>query len=89
MVQADRIQEYLQRLTPLARGNLLTELERLEVCGSELRQHLMCVIGAVTFRVSRRQHRIERGEHHLTLNKLETVLNKLKIRLKDIFPDEC
>jgi len=34
-------------------------------------------------------HRIERGEHHLTLNKLETVLNKLKIRLKDIFPDEC
>jgi hypothetical protein len=34
-------------------------------------------------------YRIERGEHHLTLNKLETVLNKLKIRLKDIFPDEC
>jgi transcriptional regulator with XRE-family HTH domain len=34
-------------------------------------------------------HRIERGEHHLTLNKLETALNKLKVRLKDIFPDEC
>src|ERR1700676_1598530 len=36
MVQADRIQEFLQRLTPLTRGNLLTELERLEVCGSEM-----------------------------------------------------
>src|SRR6202171_4908495 len=34
MIQADRIQEYLRRLTPLARGNLLIELERLEVCGS-------------------------------------------------------
>jgi len=36
MIAADRIGEYLQRLTPLARGNLLTELERLEVCGSEI-----------------------------------------------------
>jgi hypothetical protein len=36
MVQADRIQEYLQRLTPLARSSLLTELERLEVCGAEI-----------------------------------------------------
>jgi hypothetical protein len=36
MIPADRIGEYLQRLTPLARGNLLTELERLEVCGSEI-----------------------------------------------------
>jgi hypothetical protein len=36
MMQADRIQEYLQRLTPLARGNLLTELERLELCGAEI-----------------------------------------------------
>jgi hypothetical protein len=36
MIQADRIQEYLRRLTPLARGNLLIELERLEVCGSEI-----------------------------------------------------
>jgi hypothetical protein len=36
MVQADRIQEFLQRLTPLTRGNLLTELERLEGCGSEM-----------------------------------------------------
>ncbi len=36
MMQADRIEDYLRRLTPLARGNLLTELERLEVCGSEI-----------------------------------------------------
>jgi len=36
MMQADRIEDYLRRLTPLARGSLLTELERLEVCGSEM-----------------------------------------------------
>ena len=36
LIQPDRIQEYLKRLTPLARGNLLIELERLEVCGSEI-----------------------------------------------------
>jgi hypothetical protein len=36
MVLADRIQEFLQRLTPVARSNLLTELERLEVCGAEM-----------------------------------------------------
>jgi hypothetical protein len=36
MIQADRIGDYLQRLTPLARGNLLTELERLEACGGEM-----------------------------------------------------
>ncbi len=36
MVQAERIEDYLRRLTPLARGSLLTELERLEVCGSEM-----------------------------------------------------
>jgi hypothetical protein len=36
MVQADRIQDYLQRLTPLTRSSLLTELERLEVCGVEM-----------------------------------------------------
>ena len=32
MALADRIQEFLQRLTPLTRNCLLTELERLEVC---------------------------------------------------------
>ncbi len=36
MMQSDRIENYLQRLTPLARSNLLTELERLEVCGNEI-----------------------------------------------------
>jgi hypothetical protein len=37
MIEApDRIQEYLKRLTPSARGTLLIELERLEVCGSEI-----------------------------------------------------
>jgi hypothetical protein len=35
-MQADRIEDYLRRLTPLARGSLLTELERLEGCGSEM-----------------------------------------------------
>ena len=36
MMHPDRIDDYLQRLTPSARSNLLTELERLEVCGTEL-----------------------------------------------------
>src|ERR1700716_1301305 len=36
MTLADRIQEFLKRLTPLARGNLLIELERLEVCDSKI-----------------------------------------------------
>jgi hypothetical protein len=37
MIEApDRIQEFLRRLTPLARANLLIELERLELCGSEI-----------------------------------------------------
>jgi hypothetical protein len=36
MTLADRIQSYLQRLTPLMRGNLLAELERLEQCGDEM-----------------------------------------------------
>jgi hypothetical protein len=35
-MQADKLQAYLQRLTPLARSNLLTELERLEICGTEI-----------------------------------------------------
>jgi hypothetical protein len=36
MIQAGRVQEYLKKLTPTARGNLLTELERLEACGEEM-----------------------------------------------------
>ena len=36
MIQAGRIHEYLKKLTPTARGNLLTELERLEACGEEM-----------------------------------------------------
>jgi hypothetical protein len=36
MMPADRIQEYLRKLTPHARSNLLTELERLAVCGAEM-----------------------------------------------------
>ncbi len=36
MMLADRIQELLQRLTPLTRSSLLTELERLEMCEGEL-----------------------------------------------------
>jgi hypothetical protein len=36
MMQADRIDAYLAQLTPHARSSLLTELERLEVCGAEV-----------------------------------------------------
>src|SRR6202047_1366521 len=32
MPEPDRIQDFLRRLTPLARNNLLTELEQLEAC---------------------------------------------------------
>ncbi len=35
-MQADQITDYLKRLTPHARSNLLSELERLEVCGIEM-----------------------------------------------------
>ena len=36
MRQVDRIQEFLQRLLPLTRSNLLTELERLEAFGADI-----------------------------------------------------
>ena len=36
MIKPNRIQEYLQRLTPPVRSNLLNELERLELCGAEI-----------------------------------------------------
>jgi hypothetical protein len=36
MALAERISEFLQRLTPLTRGALLTELERLEQCDDEI-----------------------------------------------------
>jgi len=36
MIGPDKIEEYLQRLPTTARSNLLTELERLEVCGAAL-----------------------------------------------------
>jgi hypothetical protein len=36
MMLADQIQEFLQRLTPLMRSSLLTELERLETCEDAL-----------------------------------------------------
>lgn len=36
MAQPDRIGDYLQRLTPLTRSNLLAELERLQVCDVEI-----------------------------------------------------
>jgi len=35
-MQADRIWEFLQRLSPLTRSCLLTELERLELCGVDM-----------------------------------------------------
>src|SRR5260370_34443490 len=35
-MQIDRILEFLQRLTQVARNCLLTELERLELCGVEM-----------------------------------------------------
>ena len=36
MVEVNRIQQFLQRLTPLTRSSLMTELERLETCDSDM-----------------------------------------------------
>ena len=36
MIQPGRLQEFLRRLSALTRSNLLTELERLELCGDEI-----------------------------------------------------
>src|SRR3954453_13142017 len=36
MTLADRIQEFLQRLSPLTRSSLLAELERLEMCEGDM-----------------------------------------------------
>jgi hypothetical protein len=36
MAQVDRLWDFIQRLTPLMRSSLLTELERLELCGVEM-----------------------------------------------------
>jgi len=36
MALADQIGEFLQRMTPVTRGNLLAELERLELCEDEM-----------------------------------------------------
>jgi len=36
MMRVNRIHEFLRRLTPLTRSSLLTELERLEMCESEM-----------------------------------------------------
>ena len=36
MVQVDQLWEFLQRLTPLSRSCLLSELERLELCGIDM-----------------------------------------------------
>lgn len=36
MIQVERIWEFLQRLTPLSRSCLLSELERLELCGVDM-----------------------------------------------------
>jgi hypothetical protein len=36
MIQADRLSEFLQKLTPLSRSCLLSELERLELCGIDI-----------------------------------------------------
>jgi hypothetical protein len=36
MNEIDRLSEFLQRLTPLSRSCLLSELERLELCGIDM-----------------------------------------------------
>ena len=61
MIQAGRIHEYLKKLTPTARGNLLTELERLEACGEEMPG---CEEILATLRAEFRTDESTRSEEH-------------------------
>src|SRR5712692_9305139 len=65
MPEPDRIQDFLRRLTPLSRNNLLTELERLEACGSALPGCATVVEKLRTeFRKDGQPHRLDNGSRY-------------------------
>src|SRR5467141_3380865 len=66
MPEPDRIQDYLRRLTPLSRNNLLTELERLEVCDAALPGSAIVVekMPAEFRKDGQTQHRLDNPSRH-------------------------
>src|SRR6266850_1095140 len=66
MPEPDRIQDYLRRLTPLSRNNLLTELERLEVCDAAFPGSAIVVekLRAEFRKDGQTQHRLDNPSRH-------------------------
>jgi hypothetical protein len=66
MALADRIGEFLQRLTPMTRSNLLTELERLELCEDEMpgSAEILAKLRAELRKDSSTQHRAGNPSRH-------------------------
>lgn len=81
MNQADRIGDYLQRLTPQARSSLLIELERLEACGAD-------VPGAAPLLENLRAQ-LRKGEktHHRVANPSRHFFNPVEPLLVDGAPE--
>jgi hypothetical protein len=75
MALGDRIQEFLQRLTPLTRNCLLTELERLEMSESELpgSAELLAKLRAEFRKDGSAQNRVNNASRHF-FGPLEPVL---------------
>jgi hypothetical protein len=83
MNQADRMGDYLQRLTPHARGNLLIELERLEACGAE-------VPGAASLLENLRAEFRKSGKtHHRVANPSRHFFNPVEPLLVDGAPEHA
>jgi hypothetical protein len=81
MIQADRIDDYLQQLTPQARSCLLIELERLEACGTE-------VPGAASLLKNlRAEFRDSEKTHHRVANPSRHFFNPLQPLLVDGAPE--
>jgi hypothetical protein len=83
MIEPDRIADYLQRLTPLARSNLLTELERLEVCGAEMPG------GAAILEKLRAEFRQTRQSHERVANPSRYFFAPLEPLLIDGAPEHA
>jgi hypothetical protein len=81
MSQADPIGDYLRQLTPHARSCLLTELERLEACGTE-------VPGAASLLESLRTEFRKSGKtHHRVANPSRHFFHPLESLLVDGAPE--
>jgi hypothetical protein len=81
MNQADRIGDYLQRLTPHARSSLLIELERLEACGAEAPG------AALLLESLRAEFRKSEKTHHRVANPSRHFFNPVEALLVDGAPE--